>query len=109
MAEMDGISATRKIRSLPGPVRNTPIIAMTANAMQGDREKYLEAGMNDYVAKPIDQRDLLNAIARCADVAAPDCIASISGNSSPVPSDDIASEFGKLMDGFGALRDGTDP
>jgi CheY-like chemotaxis protein len=67
MPEMDGISATQKIRSLPGPVSEIPIIALTADAMRGDRQKFLDAGMNDYVAKPIDQRELLKAIARCID------------------------------------------
>ena len=72
MPEMDGVTATMKIRSLPDPVSGVPIIALTADAMQGDREKYLEAGMNVYVAKPIDQRDLLSAISRCANVSMPD-------------------------------------
>jgi CheY-like chemotaxis protein len=52
MSEMDGIAAARRIRELPGPAKSTPIITLTANAMKGDREKYLECGMNDYVAKP---------------------------------------------------------
>jgi len=61
MPEMDGYAVTRKIRQLPG-FRDLPIIAMTANAMAGDREKALAAGMNDHVAKPIDVRELLNAL-----------------------------------------------
>ena len=57
MKRVDGIEATRQIRQLPdcGPV---PIIAMTANAMQGDREHCLAAGMDDYVAKPVRPKDL---------------------------------------------------
>ena len=65
MPEMDGLTATSHIRSLQGPAATVPIIALTANAMQGDREKFIDAGMSDYVSKPIDQRDLLAAIARC--------------------------------------------
>ena len=65
MPVMDGVKATQEIRSLGGAIGKVPIIAITANAMQGDREEYLAAGMNDYVAKPIDRKLLLAAISRC--------------------------------------------
>ena len=65
MPEMDGVTATRKIRDLPGEVGLIPIIALTANAMMGDREKYLEASMTDFVSKPINSQELFEAIARC--------------------------------------------
>jgi CheY-like chemotaxis protein len=68
MPEMDGITATRRIRDLPGETGRIPIIALTANAMKGDREKYLAAGMNDYVSKPIKSNALFAAIARCTGV-----------------------------------------
>jgi len=57
MPVMDGLTATREIRKLPG-FKDLPILAMTANAMQADRERCLDAGMNDHVAKPIDPDDL---------------------------------------------------
>jgi signal transduction histidine kinase/ActR/RegA family two-component response regulator len=70
MPEMDGITATRIIRSLGDPdVSQVPIIAVTANAMKGHREEYLEAGMNDYVSKPIDPNDVFNAIRRWVDLS----------------------------------------
>ncbi|MDR0828090.1 MAG: transporter substrate-binding domain-containing protein [Desulfovibrio sp.] len=53
MPEMDGLTATREIRKIDR-LKDIPIIAMTANAMSGDREASLEAGMNDHVSKPID-------------------------------------------------------
>lgn len=58
MPVMDGLEATRIIRSTGGMSAKTPIVAMTANAVAGDREKFLDAGMNDYVTKPIRQATL---------------------------------------------------
>ena len=49
---MDGYTTTRHIRLMPEPYCNLPIIALTADAMKGDREKCLEAGMNKYISKP---------------------------------------------------------
>src|SRR5690606_3087945 len=71
MPEMDGISATQTIRNLPQACSGIPIIALTANAMEGDRESYLAAGMNDYVAKPIALPQLVAAINRVLDRKAP--------------------------------------
>jgi PAS domain S-box-containing protein len=65
MPEVDGYEATRRIRVLNDQaIARIPIIAMTANAMVGDREKCLAAGMDDYVAKPMSQAELLSAINR---------------------------------------------
>lgn len=68
MPEMDGLTATKRIRELPGPKAKIPIIALTANAMKGDRERMIAAGMDDYVSKPIDPAKLAEAILRHCDV-----------------------------------------
>ena len=64
MPEVDGITATKMIRALPDSLAHTPIIAMTANAMNEDRVLCLEAGMNDYLAKPINRQKLENLISK---------------------------------------------
>jgi len=58
MPEMDGFAATAEVRRGQGPQTSLPIVAMTANAMAGDRERCLDAGMNDYVSKPVHPEDL---------------------------------------------------
>jgi CheY-like chemotaxis protein/HPt (histidine-containing phosphotransfer) domain-containing protein len=66
MPVMDGVEATRRIRRLPPPLGQIPIVGLTANVMARERERYLSAGMDDCLAKPIDW-DILNAaIARFA-------------------------------------------
>jgi two-component system, sensor histidine kinase len=64
MPVMDGISATRQIRALPGPERDIPVIALTANALLGERESCLAAGMNAFLTKPIQPNALGAAILR---------------------------------------------
>lgn len=64
MPEMDGYEATRKIRAMGNAVSRIRIVALTACAMRGDREACLEAGMDDYISKPTNIRDLEQAIAK---------------------------------------------
>jgi CheY-like chemotaxis protein len=62
MPEVDGYAATKAIRSGPSPWKDLPIIALTADAMKGDKEKCLEAGMNGYIAKPFKIDEILEVL-----------------------------------------------
>ena len=67
MPEMDGVDATRAIRKLDQAGQNPFIIAMTANAMEGDRERYLQAGMDGYISKPLRIKELLSGLEAATD------------------------------------------
>ena len=65
MPQMDGYTATRTIRALEDPKKaSIPIIAMTANALQEDREKAARSGMNGHIAKPLDMETMFQTLAR---------------------------------------------
>jgi len=90
MPELDGVSATRQIRALRGPRRDTPILAMTAHAMNGAQEEYLAAGMNDYITKPIAPHLLLSKLEGIADGASTAEAVIQSSDDHDVPQLDIA-------------------
>ena len=62
MSKMDGYAATRQIRTLPSDVANVPIVAMTANAFEEDKQKAIRAGMNAHIAKPIEAGRLMETL-----------------------------------------------
>ena len=65
MPEMDGYEATKRIRAFPDDhLKNIPIVAMTANAIEGDRERCLQAGMDDYLSKPVKMNDFVRVVTK---------------------------------------------
>ena len=75
MPVMDGCETIRRIRASDQPWRTLPVIALTADAMEGDRERFVAMGMTDYLAKPIDRRVLLNKIHEATSRSAPEQLA----------------------------------
>ena len=84
MPRMDGIEATRRIREIEGEEKHTPIIALTAHALKGDRERFISEGMDEYVSKPIYMDELFNAIEKVA-----------SSNDSAIDIANVSIRFGQ--------------
>jgi CheY-like chemotaxis protein len=105
MPELDGFEATRLIRELEedsGRAR-TPIVAMTANAMAGDRERCIEAGMDEYLAKPVHPEDLSAMLSRVLGTGAPPA-ATPAATPSPSPASPADIDSAPLVD-MARLRD----
>jgi CheY-like chemotaxis protein/HPt (histidine-containing phosphotransfer) domain-containing protein len=88
MPEMDGIEAIAQIRALPRPLSAVHVIAMTANAMEGAREEYLAAGMNDYIGKPVQPKVLIERLAAFA----------AARSASPLPVPPVLADDAPLLD-----------
>jgi PAS domain S-box-containing protein len=105
MPVMDGPTATQWIRASDEPWSNIPIVALTANALDGQREYYLENGMSDYVSKPVQMEELAAAILRQTNVSgAPVDPTSDSGVDEPL-SDDANAALSALLDSIKGLGD----
>jgi CheY-like chemotaxis protein/HPt (histidine-containing phosphotransfer) domain-containing protein len=103
MAGMDGVEATARIRALPAPASAVPIIALTANAMSGAREQYLAAGMNDYVAKPIERLVLMAKIQQLGSAASAPSLSPVRLDPEPADASDFTPEkLEDLKDAMGA-------
>ena len=97
MPEMDGYTASREIRLRHK--RHVPIVAMTAHALKGDREKCLEAGMDDYISKPIDRKELVRVLSQWLSEKTVDTASE--KNPTPAPIETAIMDHDRLVDIFG--------
>jgi two-component system, sensor histidine kinase and response regulator len=98
MPTMDGFAATAELRRREGTARHTPVIAMTANAMQGDRDRCLAAGMDDYVSKPVRLEEFRAVLVRCLGAKAEMATDSPPGPGASAPFESAESDpFDRAM------------
>jgi two-component system sensor histidine kinase/response regulator len=91
MPELDGVETVKAIRAVRGRYSKLPVIAMTAHAMLGDRERFLDAGMSDYIAKPIEEKQLLETLGKWIDV---------NGGQMPSPVPPSATDTPEVLPGL---------
>jgi two-component system sensor histidine kinase/response regulator len=103
MPEMDGFTAAMRVRERSDAKGRVPIIAMTANAMKGDRDRCLEAGMDDYIAKPIDPKELAATIARWRDRDHPGPLTKAQTPATPDQADSALSVLKQHLDETAAI------
>ena len=106
MPEMDGYEATAEIRRREESGRHTPIIAMTADAMQGDRERALASGMDDYIAKPVRHEELEAVLGRWIPQPEQEPLARTRDENSETAEDTPALDLSVLESRRGPQRDG---
>ncbi|HWB38082.1 MAG TPA: response regulator, partial [Rugosimonospora sp.] len=102
MPRMDGYEATAGIRRLAAPAGRVPIVAMTANALQGDRERCLAAGMDDYISKPVRPEDLRRILGRFAGMRAAETAPAVPP--APPEPDEAAIDM-RVLEGFRELQE----
>jgi CheY-like chemotaxis protein/HPt (histidine-containing phosphotransfer) domain-containing protein len=100
MPVMDGLDATRAIRALGGQVAKIPIVMLTANAMEADRRRGLAAGADDYLAKPVDRRALLDAVERLTALGTTEVSPPVDASKREPPEVD-ARQFDELLSALG--------
>jgi hypothetical protein len=96
MPVMDGTQAIRRIRESSETWRDLPVIALTADAMAGDRERLMAIGMSGYVSKPIDQGELLAEIGRVLGIASSAAPAPRDRKATEVSLDDLLGDLDKI-------------
>ena len=99
MPVMDGTKAIRHIRESTEGWRDLPVIALTADAMAGDRERLMAIGMSGYVSKPIDQGELLAEIGRVLGIASSVAPAPRDVKATEVSLDDLLGDLDKIANG----------
>ncbi len=100
MPVMDGLTATRRLRVSDGPNRDTPVVALTANVMEGDKEKCLESGMNGYLSKPVKQDELYKQVNQWMETVAVVDERLLDNFSEAIEEPDPEQETEELQDGL---------